>query len=55
MRVHPGCAERKPVFYVKNTTDRPMVGQAIPSVVPLTATDYFPQNGVFLFRTPRCF
>ncbi len=49
VRVHPG--ELKEVnFYVKNTTDRRMVGQAVPSVVPLTATDYFHKTECFCFN-----
>lgn len=40
VRVHPG--ELKEVnFYVKNTTDKVMVGQAIPSVAPGSAAAYF--------------
>jgi cytochrome c oxidase assembly protein subunit 11 len=50
MRVHPG--EAKDVkFYVKNTTDRRMVGQAVPSVVPITATDYFHKTECFCFES----
>lgn len=50
MRVHPGeLNEAK--FYVKNTTDRAMVGQAVPSVVPLTATDYFHKTECFCFQS----
>lgn len=50
MRVHPGeLNEAK--FYVKNTTDRTMVGQAIPSVVPLAATDHFHKTECFCFRS----
>lgn len=50
MRVHPGeLNEAK--FYVKNTTDRTMVGQAVPSVVPLTATDYFHKTECFCFQS----
>jgi cytochrome c oxidase assembly protein subunit 11 len=49
VRVHPG--ELKTVnFYVKNTTNRRMVGQAVPSVVPLTATDYFHKTECFCFN-----
>ena len=50
MRVHPGeLNEAK--FYVKNTTDRAMVGQAVPSVVPLTATDHFHKTECFCFQS----
>ena len=50
MRVHPGELNEA-IFYVKNTTDRRMVGQAIPSVVPLTATDYFHKTECFCFNS----
>lgn len=50
MRVHPGeLNEAK--FYVRNVTDRVMIGQAIPSVVPLTATDYFHKTECFCFQS----
>ncbi len=49
VRVHPG--ELKEVnFYVKNTTNRRMIGQAIPSVVPISATDYFHKTECFCFN-----
>ncbi len=48
MRVHPGeLHEAK--FYVKNTTDKRMVGQAVPSVVPASAADYFHKTQCFCF------
>ncbi len=50
MRVHPGELNEA-VFYVKNTTDKRMVGQAIPSVVPLTATEYFHKTECFCFNS----
>ncbi len=50
MRVHPGELNEA-VFYVKNTTDRRMVGQAIPSVVPLTAAEYFHKTECFCFES----
>ena len=37
VRVHPGQAKTVR-FYVKNTTNKPMVAQAIPSLVPVSAT-----------------
>jgi len=50
VRVHPG--ELKEVtFFVKNTTDRPMVGQAVPSVVPAAAAEYFHKTECFCFRS----
>ena len=49
VRVHPG--ELKEVnFYVKNTSDRVMVGQAIPSLVPVTAAEYFHKTECFCFN-----
>jgi len=49
VRVHPG--ELKEVnFYVKNTSDRVMVGQAIPSLVPGTAAEYFHKTECFCFN-----
>lgn len=50
MRVHPGELNEA-LFYVKNTTDRRMIGQAVPSVVPLTATDYFHKTECFCFSS----
>jgi len=48
VRVHPG--ELKEVnFYVKNTTGRRMIAQAVPSIVPLTATDHFHKTECFCF------
>lgn len=49
VRVHPG--ELKEVnFFVKNTTDKVMVGQAIPSVVPVSAAAYFHKTECFCFN-----
>lgn len=49
VRVHPG--ELKEVnFFVKNTTNRVMVGQAIPSLVPVSATEYFHKTECFCFN-----
>jgi cytochrome c oxidase assembly protein subunit 11 len=49
VRVHPG--ELKDVnFYVKNTTDRVMVGQAVPSVVPVSAAEFFHKTECFCFE-----
>jgi len=50
MRVHPGELNEA-LFYVKNTTGKRMVGQAVPSVVPLTATDYFHKTECFCFNS----
>ncbi len=49
VRVHPG--ELKEVnFYVKNTTDKVMMGQAIPSLVPVSATQFFHKTECFCFN-----
>jgi cytochrome c oxidase assembly protein subunit 11 len=49
VRVHPG--EAKTVsFFVKNTTSRPMVAQAIPSLVPISATEFFHKTECFCFE-----
>jgi cytochrome c oxidase assembly protein subunit 11 len=49
VKVHPG--ELHTVnFYVRNTTDRVMVGQAVPSLVPILATDYFHKTECFCFE-----
>jgi cytochrome c oxidase assembly protein subunit 11 len=50
MRVHPGEL-REAKFYVKNTTDKRMVGQAVPSVVPSSAADYFHKTECFCFNS----
>ncbi len=49
VRVHPG--DPKTVnFYVTNTTDRVMVGQAVPSVVPGRAAAFFHKTECFCFE-----
>ena len=49
VRVNPG--ELKAVnFVVRNPTDRVMVGQAIPSVVPVKAAEYFHKTECFCFE-----
>lgn len=49
LQVHPG--ETKQVFYLAhNPTDRPMVGQAIPSVSPGQAAAYFKKIECFCFQ-----
>ena len=48
LRVHPGeLAEAK--FYVRNTTDRTMVAQAVPSLAPGNAAAYFHKTECFCF------
>jgi cytochrome c oxidase assembly protein subunit 11 len=49
VRVHPG--EVKEVkFYVRNNTNRRMIGQAIPSVVPIKAAAHFHKTECFCFN-----
>ena len=48
VRVHPG--ELKEVkFHVKNTTDRVMVAQAVPSLSPSSAAEFFHKTECFCF------
>ncbi len=48
MRVNPGRMYR--VYYrVRNNTDQPVVGQAIPSVMPGVASKYFKKTECFCF------
>jgi cytochrome c oxidase assembly protein subunit 11 len=50
VRVNPG--DVKVVnFYVTNPTDRRMVGQAVPSVVPMKAAQYFHKTECFCFES----
>ncbi|MFD1216711.1 cytochrome c oxidase assembly protein [Microbulbifer celer] len=49
MRVHPGEAVDT-VFLARNPTGRNMVGQAIPSLVPFKATEYFHKTECFCFN-----
>ena len=50
MKVHPGeIAEA--VFVVENTSDKPIVGQAIPSLVPAQASLYFDKTECFCFTS----
>ena len=49
VRVHPGEL-REVSFYVKNTTDRVMMGQAIPSLVPPSAAEFFHKTECFCFE-----
>jgi|GEM_PF-89040 len=49
VRVHPG--ELKMVnFVVRNPTDKVMVGQAVPSLVPFKAAEYFHKTECFCFE-----
>jgi cytochrome c oxidase assembly protein subunit 11 len=49
VRVNPGAANTVS-FFVKNTTDKIMVGQAIPSVVPGSAAEFFHKTECFCFE-----
>ena len=49
VRVHPGEV-REVIFYARNPTGRPMVGQAIPSLVPVAAAQYFHKTECFCFN-----
>ena len=49
VRVHPGEV-REVIFYAKNPTDKPMMGQAIPSLVPVVAAQYFHKTECFCFN-----
>ena len=48
VRVHPGV-ETQISYFAKNSTQKDMVGQAIPSLVPFAATDYFHKTECFCF------
>ena len=48
MRVHPG-ETRQADFVIENLSDRGINGQAIPSLVPIVATDYFHKTECFCF------
>lgn len=49
LKVHPGESVVTH-FYARNPTDRIMVGQAVPSMVPHNATDYFHKTECFCFN-----
>lgn len=49
IKVHPG-AQNEIRYHAKNVTDKPMVGQAIPSVVPFKASSYFHKTECFCFE-----
>ncbi|MFK8067190.1 MAG: cytochrome c oxidase assembly protein [Gammaproteobacteria bacterium] len=48
MKVHPGQVSDA-IFIVKNKTDRPIIGQAIPSVAPAQASLFFNKTECFCF------
>lgn len=49
MRVHPGEL-RQMNFFMRNTTRRRMIAQAVPSVVPARAAEYFHKTECFCFE-----
>jgi len=49
MKVHPG-AVNDTVFFARNTQSEPMIAQAIPSVSPARAAEYFHKTECFCFR-----
>lgn len=49
VRVHPG-QEVQIAYYAKNVTGKNMVAQAVPSLVPFDATDYFHKTECFCFN-----
>lgn len=49
IKVHPG-EEIEVKFYAKNNTSRDMVGQAVPSLVPYKAAEYFHKTECFCFN-----
>lgn len=49
MRVHPG-AVNDTVFYAKNPMPKDMVAQAIPSIMPARAAEYFHKTECFCFN-----
>jgi cytochrome c oxidase assembly protein subunit 11 len=48
MRVHPGVLTEA-IFYARNDSDRPIVGQAVPSVAPSAASIFFNKTECFCF------
>jgi cytochrome c oxidase assembly protein subunit 11 len=49
VRVHPGAANTVS-FFVKNTTGKPMIAKAIPSLVPSSAAAFFHKTECFCFE-----
>ncbi|AWF79379.1 cytochrome c oxidase assembly protein [Microbulbifer sp. A4B17] len=49
MKVHPGEI-KDTVFLAENNTSKDMVGQAIPSMVPFKAAEYFHKTECFCFN-----
>ncbi len=49
MTVHPGAANDT-IFFAENVTPNPMVAQAIPSISPSRAAEYFHKTECFCFN-----
>lgn len=52
VKVHPG-ESTKVMFYAKNTTDKPMTVQAIPSITPADANGHFHKIECFCFQNQK--
>ena len=48
MKVHPGVLTEA-IFYARNDSDQPIIGQAVPSVAPSAAAIYFNKTECFCF------
>ncbi|MCK7593652.1 cytochrome c oxidase assembly protein [Pseudomarimonas salicorniae] len=48
MKVNPGVLTEA-IFYARNDSDKPIVGQAVPSVAPSSAAIYFNKTECFCF------
>lgn len=49
MKVHPG-EEREVRYLAQNPTGHPMIAQAVPSLVPFSAAEYFHKTECFCFH-----
>ena len=52
MKVHPG-QPTDVLYYARNTSVTPIIGQAVPSVAPSTASNYFNKTECFCFTEQR--
>ncbi|MBB5209115.1 cytochrome c oxidase assembly protein [Chiayiivirga flava] len=52
VKVHPG-QPTDALYYARNTSVVPIVGQAVPSVAPSTASNYFNKTECFCFTEQR--
>jgi cytochrome c oxidase assembly protein subunit 11 len=48
MQVHPG-QQYEATYFAKNTSDRAIIGNAVPSVAPARASGYFSKTECFCF------